>query len=54
MAFCSPPSEARKESPLGPSRRPRPLIEIGEGQDSLYKEPSAGYSTGELGNRIRR
>lgn len=48
MAFVPPPLEmASKESPLGPFRGgPRPLIEIGEVQDSLRREPSAGRSEG--------
>jgi hypothetical protein len=48
MAVFRPPLEmASKESPLGPLLGgSRPQIEIGEVQDSLRREPSAGYSGG--------
>ena len=47
MASFSPPSDGLKGiAPRSLSRRPRPLIEIGEVQDSLHKEPSAGSSEG--------
>jgi hypothetical protein len=48
MACFALPSDGLKGIAPRPLRRPRPLIEIGEVQDSLHKEPSAEYSTGEL------
>src|SRR5215207_3190013 len=42
------------ESPLDPYGDPDRLIEIGEVQDSLHKEPSAELSTGEVSTEERR
>ena len=48
MAVLSPPFDGLKGiAPRPLSRRLRPLIEIGDVQDSLHKEPSAGSSEGE-------
>jgi hypothetical protein len=48
MAFSSPPLDGLKGiAPRSLLRRPRPLIEIGEIEVSLHKEPSAGRSEGE-------
>ncbi len=49
MARFALPSDGLKGIAPRPHRRLRPLIEIGEVHvDSLHKEPSAEYSTGEL------
>ncbi len=49
MARFALPSDGLKGIAPRPHRRLRPLIEIGEvHEDSLHKEPSAEYSTGEL------
>ncbi len=48
MALVAPPSDGLKGIAPRPQRRLPPLIEIGEVQDSLHKEPTAEYSTGEL------
>jgi hypothetical protein len=46
MANFSPPSDGLKGiAPRSLTRRPRPLIEIGE-MDSLHKEPPARSSEG--------